>query len=233
MVMNIRETIAALGREQDRLLADDTEWLAHRDAEAALRARGITPGSVLRRDAPISAQAPSPVAVPVPSNGDGALFGDARDEMLARALGEIIAETRKEWQVEISKLKAEMREIISTEVVTLHGDCADLRGRVVDMDEALSRAATTLRGAVERIRLESRNEKHDRQIRDETIRERSLRITDLQRENAAVRADRERQHRENEFGVRDRRLDLLETKIAMVLKFLGADLPRGFLGGNE
>jgi hypothetical protein len=230
--MDIRQEIARLSEEHDKLLADDTAWLDRRNVAAALLARNSGPDGLLHRDGPNNAQAGSPAAVEAPSNGDGggALFGDARDEMLARSLGVIVATLRKESEAEIAKLKAEMREIISTEVVTLHGDCSDLRGRVSDMDEVLSRATTTLRGAVERIRLESRNEKHDRAIRNQAITERSARVAELQQQNAAARADLERRHRESEFDVRDRRIEALEIQLSTLLKFIGGGLPRGFGG---
>jgi len=60
--------------------------------------------------------------------------------------------------------------------------------------------------------------------------ERSGRVADLQRENAASRAALERQRFEQAFAERDHRIEQLETRLGMLLKFHGGDLPRGFLG---
>ena len=69
-----------------------------------------------------------------------------------------------------------------------------------------------------------------RALRD-TIRERSARITQLQAENSASHAELARKQRDEEFAARDQRLELVETRLGMLLRFLsvaGIDFPRGF-----
>jgi hypothetical protein len=52
--------------------------------------------AVLYRTSENNARAPAAPTASVQSSADGTLFGDERDEMLARSLGVIIAVTRRE-----------------------------------------------------------------------------------------------------------------------------------------
>jgi hypothetical protein len=50
----------------------------------------------------------------------------------------------------------------------------------------------------------------------------------LQQENSASRAALAGQQLNQAFGQRDARIDLIETKLGMLLQWIGGDLPRGF-----
>jgi len=68
-----------------------------------------------------------------------------------------------------------------------------------------------------------------RTVRDRTLIERSDRVSELMRENAASRAELARQQFDQAFSQRDARLTSMEEKFAMLLHFLSLshDLPRG------
>jgi DNA repair exonuclease SbcCD ATPase subunit len=76
-----------------------------------------------------------------------------------------------------------------------------------------------------RRRLDARDE------RDRTVAERSGRIAELQRENAVARRQAERAQLDKALDEYGTRLGRLETELGMLLKFIGADLPRGW--GND
>lgn len=77
----------------------------------------------------------------MPSNADG-LFGDERDDQLARALGGIIAACREEWQHEIAR-----------ETTILRNENAELRGML--------NATLTMIGAPERTKSAAQNSHDD------------------------------------------------------------------------
>jgi hypothetical protein len=105
------------------------------------------------------------------------------------------------------------------ELKGLLADALDRFAKIDDATKALTSEIATLQA-----------DKREAQIRNQAMIERSGRVADLQRENAASRAALERQRFEQAFVERDRRIEQLETRLGMLLKFLGADLPRGFLG---
>jgi hypothetical protein len=94
---------------------------------------------------------------------------------------------------------------------------------------AIERENDELRDAVARLQKSD----EQRRTRDQVIAERSGRITELQRENAASHTELAAEQLAKSFAARDHRLDLVETKLGMLLKYLGADLPRGFLGRGD
>ena len=115
---------------------------------------------------------------------------------------------------------------LNRDISNLKGENAELRG----MLGSVLAKFDALRASTDAAQQERIAEKRERQIRDQTIAERSARIADLQRENAASHAESRRQHLEQAFGQRDARLDLIETRLGMLLQFLsvaGVDFPRG------
>ena len=117
--------------------------------------------------------------------------------------------------------------VINREINSLKAENAELRGM---LGSALS-ALDAVRKNAEAMAQEWIADKRERAIRDDTIRERSARIADLQRENAASHAELARKQRDQELAARDQRLELVETRLRMLCQFLsvgGYDLPRGF-----
>lgn len=116
---------------------------------------------------------------------------------------------------------------LTHELGVLRNENTELRGMLASTLAALD----TVRKNVEGVTQERIAEERARQIRDETVRERSARIADLQRENAASHAELARKQRDQELAQRDARLEQLETRLDMLCRFLsvaGADFPRGF-----
>jgi hypothetical protein len=110
---------------------------------------------------------------------------------------------------------------------------AELRAENVELKGLVSSALATLdavRKSTVALQQERQAEQRERQVRDDTIRERSVRIADLQRENSASHAELARKQRDQELAQRDARIELLETRVKMLCQFLsvsGYDLPRG------
>jgi hypothetical protein len=78
---------------------------------------------------------------------------------------------------------------------------------------------------------ELRRRLDDRDARDRTVAERSTRVAELQRENAVARREAERSELTREFAEYSARIERVETQLGMLLRFIGADLPRGW--GND
>src|SRR5262249_51497175 len=87
-----------------------------------------------------------------------------------------------------------------------------------------------LTAEIEALRRDWRADKREAQIRNQAIIERSGRVAELQRENAAARAALEHQRVDQMLTERDARLDALEPRLGMLLNFIGSDLPRGYPG---
>ena len=126
-----------------------------------------------------------------------------------------------------------MSEYVHSKLTERDRTIAELRAELIEVKGMLSSALTaidTVRNTAYDIVQQRIAEKRERQIRDDTIRERSARIADLQRENSASHAKLAAQQLDRSFTDRDARLDLLETRLQMLLSFLsvsGYDLPRG------
>jgi hypothetical protein len=71
-------------------------------------------------------------------------------------------------------------------------------------------------------RLDSRDE------RDRTVAERSGRVAELQRENAIARREAERSQFDQALAEYRARIDAIEVKVGMLLRFFGGELPRGW-----
>jgi hypothetical protein len=82
------------------------------------------------------AMAPAPQPAPAPSNGNG-IFGDWRDDHLAKNLGVIIATLRKEWRAEIERERGRYER----KLAELQGENAELRHMLDTSGKAVSRLA--------------------------------------------------------------------------------------------
>jgi len=112
-----RRQLTEACREHDRLMAEDAEWMARRQAPM----HETVPAGVLCRDYGGGALARALPPAAEPSDGNG-IFGDWRDDQLARAIGFALCETRRELREErdaelvkrdrrIAELEGEIREL--------------------------------------------------------------------------------------------------------------------------
>jgi len=226
----LRDEIERASSEHDRLLAEDHAWLA--DLAQKSNGRGIVDGTGENN-------APAPAPVPAP----GAFFGDHRDDLLARNLGIIVAEVsqelRREWKRDIDRClthvgkiargaasdRREFRWLVSL----LQDEIKTIRKRL-DLDgdsnvvSKLQIEVDQLRGRIQECVIEKR----ERTARDQIVVERSARISELQRENAIARREAERADLDRALAEYRSRIDMLETKLAMLLAYFGGDLPKGF-----
>jgi len=113
---------------------------------------------------------------------------------------------------------------LNREIASLKGENAELRG----MLGSVLAKFDALRASTEAIQRERQDETRDLAVRNQVIAERSDRIAQLQQENSASRAALAGQQLNQAFGQRDARIDMIETKLGMLLKWIGGDLPRGF-----
>jgi hypothetical protein len=133
---------------------------------------------------------------------------------------------------------AAARRIKDIEAALLERDhkIAEAQAELVEVKGLLTSALSALdevRKTAEGIERAREIERRERQARDEVIRERSARIADLQRDNAASHTELARQQRDRELADRDRRIEQLEVKLGMLLQWLGQDLPRRFFERTE
>jgi hypothetical protein len=224
MDLDLSEEIRRVSAEHDRLMAADS-------ISPPVRKEAGN-GLMYREHEEVALDASLMVAAPLSSETEDAafLFGDHRDDLFCRTMGRVISELRHEWRTEfrneITRALAEELVERDREIASLKSENAELRG----MLGSVLAKFDALRASTDAAQQERIAEKRERQIRDQTIAERSARIADLQRENAASHAESRRQHLEQAFGQRDARLDLIETRLGMLLQFLsvaGVDFPRG------
>ena len=214
------------------MLAEDEQWTARRAAAASVQ-KFVADG-VMYRTGPENTLALAADNARMPSSdgvGDASdwsgweawLRGHLNNERAEKleAVAQGMAMFVDKQLTPIDRALAELR----AENIELKGLLADALSRFAKLDDAakgLTSEIATLQA-----------DKREAQIRNQAMIERSGRVADLQRENAASRAALERQRFEQAFVERDRRIEQLETRLGMLLKFLGADLPRGFLGQSD
>jgi hypothetical protein len=137
---------------------------------------------------------------------------------------EIVTEAVGEFAFEYMHEKLQP---LTHELANLKAENVELRGM---LGSALS-AIDAVRATAEALQQERQIEKRDLAVRNQVIAERGARIAELQRDNSASHAELTRKHQDQEFARRDARLDLLETRLGMLLNFLsvgsGLDLPKG------
>jgi hypothetical protein len=208
--------IAAVSREHDLLLARDQLPPVQRDARDA---------SLVFKE---RENALAPVAAPADDDSEKnsaawnawiAAHLEAERDFLLKAMAEGMSEY-------VHFKLTERDDVINREINSLKGENAELRGMLGSALAALDIVRKNLEGMTQ----ERIAEERARQTRDEIIRERSARITQLQAENAASHAELARKQRDQELAKRDQRLELVETRLKMLCQFLsvgGYDLPRG------
>jgi hypothetical protein len=222
---DLRAEIDAVSREHDRLMAQD------REPAGGPYVRKEGPAGLLYREHENNAPAPAPTT-------DSAPFTAVADESARNAAawdawvrGHIAAE-RAEVFDQMGKVVAEFTsgyvferlQPLTREIASLKGENAELRGMLGSALTAIDAVRKTAYDIVQ----QRVAEKREQAIRDETIRERSARIVELQAQNSASAAELGRRQRDQELAQRDRRIEMLETKLGMLLRWIGGDLPRGF-----
>ena len=220
---DLRAEIAAACREHDRMMAD------HAPAAARPVQKEAPAGDlVLRRqeNALVVSSEPVTSAAAVMDAEASKAWNEWWDGRAAVERAEIYEAVGKGMAEFASEYVHEKLQPFKTEIAGLKAENVELKGM-------LSSALSTLdavRATAEAAQQQQQAEKRERQIRDETIRERSARIADLQRDNAASHAELARAQLAQAFGRCDQRFELLEEKIAMLLRLMslsGVDLPRG------
>jgi hypothetical protein len=215
MDQTLRDEIAAACREHDVLLAKDQLPPVQRDARDA---------SLVFKE---RENALAPVAAPATEVGeDNAKNAEGWDQWLKAHL----AIAKAEWFDEFARGMGEGLSEYTHEKMAPHVRAiAELRDELAECKGLLTSALSAL-DAVRATTEALQQEKRERAIRDDTIRERSARIADLQRENVASHAELARKQRDQELAARDQRLEQLELRLKMLCQFLsvgGYDLPRG------
>jgi hypothetical protein len=215
MDQTLRDEIAAACREHDLLLARDQGPSVQRDTRDA---------SLVFKE---RENALAPVAAPsIEVGDDNAKNAEGWDQWLKAHL----AIAKAEWFDEFARGMGEGLSEYTHEKLMPHVRAiAELRGELAECKGLLTSALSAF-DAVRATTEALQQEKCERAIRDDTIRERSARIADLQRENAASHAELARKQRDQELAARDQRLELVETRLRMLCQFLsvgGYDLPRG------
>ena len=223
----LRNDLAEIYAADDRWRYDHEQWLARRNAAGALPVRETASPGILHRDYSGGALAGTPAPVPAVSNDN-----PVGHNQVARALGTIHAKLQKALDDETELLhqivhleKVERND----EIVKLQTEVGRLRG---ELGETLKRFdhLHDLSHGLDIVRQEMRSQKHAETIRKQVITERSARVAELQRQNAAARAELERKQFDQALAERDRRIEHLELQLQMLCSFLGAggyDLPKG------
>ena len=215
-----RRELARLFDEQDKLLAEAREEAEHK----ALTQRADPATGLVYRDAP------APESEPDWSGWEAWRAG--HEDILRQ---DIIKALDKQYDVvaeALGLMRAEMRLETDRRITVLENENKDLRTL---LSEALSRMSEARKIAEadaheQRAAIaELRRAELTRTVRDRTLIERSDRVSELMRENAASRAELARQQFDQAFSQRDARLTSMEEKFAMLLHFLSLshDLPRG------
>jgi hypothetical protein len=213
--------LAALYREHDRFRDEQRAITEY----AALTKRVDATGLIHREqeDALVTAPDPTPDGL-----DDLPPFSERQGNVIAY----VISGLRQEWTRDLQQLRQEYETATDRRVGTLENENRELRGM---LGEALSRLSEARKiaetNAQEQGAAISKLERAEltRQVRDKTLIERSDRVSELMRDNAASRAELARQQFEQAFSVRDARLRTMEEKFTMLLHFLSLshDLPRG------
>jgi hypothetical protein len=129
--------------------------------------------------------------------------------LMALDLKDLCDSLRQEWAEAIEKRIGGVQSE-NTEVKALLGSAlAKLNAAESEMQQQRAEIAA-LRRAEER-----------RTTRDATLVERSGRIAELQRQNAASHAELAREQRDRELAARDHRIDLLEARVEALLRHIG------------
>jgi len=211
-----RRELARLFDEQDRMLAEARAEAEHK----TLMQRADENGLVHRNQEP---------------EADWSNWEAWRAGHEDRLRVEIIKALDQEHDAVDKALAQSLEEVyheIDRRVGTLENENKELRGM---LGEALSKLAEARKIAEadaheQRAAIaELRRQELTRQVRDRTLIERSDRVSELMRENAASRAELARQQFDQAFSQRDARLASMEQRFDMLLRFLSLsqNLPQG------
>jgi hypothetical protein len=221
--------IAAVSRAHDLLMARDGEPAVEPIGGPPVRreARGALTYHVRESDA-LEALPEPPLAAATPSAGETMSPADSENwnrwwdrraederEFLFQSVAEGMSEYVHHHLIERDRKIAEAQ-----------AELVEVKGMLTSALAALDEVRKTAYGIVQ----QRVADKREQQIRDETIRERSARIADLQRDNAASHTELARQQRDRELADRDHRIQLLEVKLDALMRHMslaGIDLPRG------
>jgi hypothetical protein len=219
-----RAELAALYAEQDKLMSEHDQGMARCEAAGAAPVQKSDESVVLYREHHDNAPAPAPAAEADDPwkdwnawlAGSIALHIEAEREVVAEAIAEVGAHIQRETRAErAAELVARDRRIGIVE-----GELKETASLLADTLRKLE--ASTAEIAELRNRLDLRDE------REKAIAERSGRIAELQRENASVRREAERSQFDQALAEYRARIEQLETKLGMLLRFVGGDLPQGW-----
>jgi len=220
MDLELRRYLNEVYREHDSLLAEIGAPEPLEAQEGGYMRREASPDGLLYR-----VVENAPVTLPA-AGDDNAKNAEGWDQWLKAHL----AIAKAEWFNEFARGMGEGLSEYTHEKLMPHVRAiAELRGELAECKGLLTSALSAF-DAVRATTEALQQEKCERAIRDDTIRERSARIADLQRENAASHAELARKQRDQELAARDQRLELVETRLRMLCQFLsvgGYDLPRG------
>jgi hypothetical protein len=147
---DLRNEIARASEAHDRLLAADAADAANviRYTEPPLgnppvRRAADSRGLVYRPRGDTPADAPAPA--PLPSNDDGSIFDTVRDKRLAKAIGLVAAELRREFDDEVELLH-QLANVARVEIDKLRGESrvavARLKREFAEMDRRLESAVS-------------------------------------------------------------------------------------------
>jgi len=218
-----RRALAEACAEHDRLMAEARAAQLPETGQEELRI--VRDGSVailhqeLDENVPASPGTASSIANAVPSDGyegwERWMAGHLRNERAA------MQEVIQSALVEVgAHLQDEARQQLETGLVERDRKIGVLEGQLRDASALLAETLKQVDSLCRR--LDARDE------RDRTFAERSARITELQRENAIARRAAERSQLEAALAEHGARVERVETQLAMLLKFIGGELPRGF-----
>jgi hypothetical protein len=135
--VNIRDEIARLSAEHDRLMCEHDQWMARREAAGAAPVQKPDEPTVLYREHHDNAPAPAPQPDAVPSDDDPSL------EYALDKFSDAVTRRLEEDDRQIAELRAE-----NFEIKGLLGDAlarfAELRGRVDTLVELFGQKPTKL-----------------------------------------------------------------------------------------
>ena len=220
MDLELRRYLNEVYREHDSLLAEIGAPEPLEAQEGGYMRREASPDGLLYR-----VVENAPVTLPA-AGDDNAKNAEGWDRWLKAHL----AIAKAEWFNEFARGMGEGLSEYTHEKLAPHiRAIAELREELAECKGLLTSALSAF-DAVRATTEALQQEKRERAIRADTIRERSARITQLQAENSASHVELARMQRDEEFAARDQRLELVELRLKMLCQFLsvgGYDLPRG------
>jgi hypothetical protein len=221
-----RHHLADLFREDDRLRAENADWLARREA-LAQKSNGH--GALAHQTEENAA-----VEAPEPEG-----FNTLQVDALASIWNELSDELRAEWQRDIERLQQRLLQTVAR--LAVPGERAEetlyaLKDRVARVESYAERQIAAVgdqgRDAVNRKRDEIAKLRGDVAELKRVVKERherSVEIAEVKKQADIGRAALLKRSTANELAVRDARIERLETQMRMLCQFLsvsGIDPPK-------